>query len=180
MIIAAILLVASVIVFIRSKGRDGLRIGSFVVALFCLIYLVFITTLIIGFGSNGTRPNRIELAEQSTYTVNEVETIELVVEEASHSGATYSIINNSDKSILYNYGYRLDVEQNEVWYCLKGDKISIRALALGTSPGETDKYNFNWKDSCGRLPEGHYRVVKEFSFDGEVEKHYMAAEFTLD
>ena len=180
MIFAAILLVAAVIVFIRSKGRERLRIGSFVVALFCLIYLVFITTLIIGFGSNGTRPNRIELAEQSTYTVNEVEAIELVVEEASHSGATYSIINNSDKMIVYSHGYHLDTEKNGVWYRLKDDGMIVLTVRPGTSPGGRDTYNCKWKDSYGRLPEGHYRLVKKFGFDGEFEKYYMAAEFTLD
>lgn len=180
MIFAAILLVASVIVYIRNKGHEGLRIGSFVVALFCLIYLVFITTLIIGFGSNGTRQNRLETVEQSTYTVNEVEGIELVVEEVSHSGATYSIINNSDKMIVYSHGYHLDTEKNGVWYRLKDDGILVLTVRPCTSPGGKDTYNCMWKDSYGRLPKGHYRFVKQFGFDGEFKKYYMAAEFTLD
>lgn len=180
MIFAAILLVAAVIVFIRSKGRDGLRIGSFVVALFCLIYLVFITTLIIGFGSNGTRLNRIKLVGEVTRAVNETEMIKLVVDDVSPEGATYRIINNSDRQITYSYFYWLEAEKNGMWYHIKNDGMSIDLIALGTSPGEEATYDCKWTKRYGFLPDGHYRLVVSFNYDWETKNHYMAGEFTLD
>jgi len=182
MIIAAILLVASVIIFIRSKGRhEELRTGSFMVASFCAIYLLITTSLAIWYDFAHARPNQIELAEQSTYTVNEVKEVELVVDESSPIGVTYRIANNSDKMICYTCFYWIEVEKNGVWYQLKNDGLLVGSdmIKKTTSPGAADTYTYNWKIYFGLLPEGHYRVVKEFRFDGEVEKHYMAAEFAL-
>lgn len=182
MIFAAILLVAAVIVFVRSKGRrEELRTGSFIVALFCAIYLLITTSLAIWYDFAHARPNQIELAEQSTCTVNEVKEVELVVDESSPIGVTYRIANNSDKMICYTCFYLIEAEKNGVWYQLKNDGLLVGSdmIKKTTSPGAADTYTYNWKIYFGLLPEGHYRVVKEFRFDDEVEKHYMAAEFAL-
>ena len=52
MIFVAVLLIASVIGFIRGKGHRGLRVCCVLVGLCCAIYLCGILALIFLFGSN--------------------------------------------------------------------------------------------------------------------------------
>ena len=52
MIFMALLLIVSIVVFIKSKGRSGLRVCCVLVGLFCVVYLCGVLILAYLFGSN--------------------------------------------------------------------------------------------------------------------------------
>ena len=123
----------------------------------------------------------VEKAEVAAYTVNEIETVNVVADSVSPDGLTYTITNNSDETVAYSHYYHLDVEQNGVWYHVKEKKeMVVLMIRPATAAGKADTYECNWRERYGSLSEGHYRLVKQFGFDGTFEKYYIAAEFTVD
>jgi len=51
LIFVAVLLVASIIVFVKSKKNKALRLGSIIVVLCCLVYIGIIIAVSIAFGA---------------------------------------------------------------------------------------------------------------------------------
>lgn len=92
--------------------------------------------------------------------------IELYLEEGtlSSSGVTLFIKNNSDFYFTYGADYCIEKYKDGQWKQLPDPEnyavITIAYLLLPHSKSE--KINFDWEWRYGKLPQGEYRIAKNF------------------
>lgn len=95
-------------------------------------------------------------------------------------GATVLVENASGSDLSYSQGYAVQVLQNGTWYELKQkDSGSVVTGELLWLPdGSTDTYEFGWKDLYGTLPDGTYRIAKNYA--DFTAAYWVTAEFTVE
>ncbi len=148
--------------------ENGKKLTVLIIVAAFLVFLVFM-----GFGT--------KLGEEFTQEVNTLEGLTLTVDEESASavGITYTVSNHTDKDLSYGQDYSLQKEEKGKWYELKPAAHVITTLELLWIPaGENETVEINWDVNYGKLPAGHYRILKSYS-DNE-NSYYLAGEFNLE
>ena len=95
-------------------------------------------------------------------------------------GATVLVENTSGSDLSYSQDYAVQVLQNDTWYDLKqkGSGSVITGELLWLPDGCTDTYEFGWKDLYGTLPDGTYRIAKNYA--DFTAAYWVTAEFTVE
>lgn len=122
----------------------------------------------------------VKLGEEFAGEVNTLEGVSLLVQEgmASPGGVTIEIDNQSDKDLNYGQDYSLQKEKNGRWYQVEPENpVAVTMELLWIPSGNTDVMEVKWEASYGKLPKGHYRILK--SFADQEKGYYLAGEFTL-
>lgn len=103
----------------------------------------------------------------------------------SGSGATFVLVNGTDRWAVYGSPYRLQVNRDGAWQDLEPAEDVIWTMELnGLEPGETTELTVDWTFCYGTLDSGAYRFVKEIGTAEDMSAEYgemepVAAEFTI-
>ena len=104
----------------------------------------------------------------------------------SPAGATLVIENLGRQDIEGQIAgeYLLQIEQQGAWYDLERSDPAMKKGTEIFQPGVPRRQDLDWSGIYGKLPDGHYRIVKRFtealSEPGQFRTFYVAAEFTRD
>lgn len=144
----------------RSKKTVAMLIGA------ALIFLV-------GCGAR--------LGEEFTEEVNALEGVTLTIDKETLTSekATYTVVNRSEKDLNFGQDYSLQKEEKGKWYQLTpANPVAVTMELLWVPAGGEETLDINWNAAYGKLPAGHYRLIKNFADDES--GYYLAAEFTLE
>ncbi|NBJ93067.1 immunoglobulin-like domain-containing protein [Parablautia muri] len=122
-----------------------------------------------------------KLGEEFTEEVNTLEGATLTVDEESVSseGITYTVDNQSETDLNFGQDYSLQKEEKGKWYQLSpANPVAVTMELLWVPAGSSETLEINWDAAYGKLPAGHYRILKNFA-DNE-NGYYLAGEFTLE
>lgn len=120
-----------------------------------------------------------EIGPESGHTPSEGGKAVLTVEESTlpEDATVFTLRNDAARTLTSDYGYALEVELEGRWYEIPC-ALDVAAAELVVPPGETAPFPVYWSDSYGRLPDGHYRLVKEYWFYSWF-RHTLSCEFTI-
>lgn len=133
--------------------------------------------------------NQIKIGEQFVGEVNFLDGVTMtVVEETAYpEGISIEVMNTTVKEIGSGNSsdFNLQVERDGKWYWLKEHgSFTVTAEIYFYNQDEPVIYDLNWKDRYGSLPNGRYRIVKDFSEyhskAGYSTFFLLAAEFNLE
>ncbi len=95
------------------------------------------------------------------------------------------IINNSDMMLFYGEPYHIESLELGGWSELpEKEKSFFTMAAYGIMPGKSENWfaEFEWR--YGSLPKGTYRVVKDISFENDMDEGYtdlrIYAQFSVE
>lgn len=90
--------------------------------------------------------------------------------------------NNTKENVDRGSKFRIDIRQDDGWHRLvSGSDIMFPALNVWMEPGETAYDVIALDKFFGEMPNGEYRVVKEFSPESDFDNPtVLCAEFVLD
>lgn len=121
-----------------------------------------------------------KLGEEFTEEVNILEGVTLTVNEetVSSEGITYTVDNQSETDLNFGQDYSLQKEEKGKWYQLSpANPVAVTMELLWVPAGSTETLEINWDAAYGKLPAGHYRILKNFA-DNE-RGYYLTGEFTV-
>ena len=106
-------------------------------------------------------------------------TMEFVMGSDADNTSTFLISNNSEEDINYGTSYFLEYLDGDEWAAYEPDEPLMWTMILITLECfEETQFNVNWEFGYGRLPDGTYRLGKEFWVEGE-EPFNVYAEFEV-
>lgn len=100
---------------------------------------------------------------------------------------SFLIENTSDKEYRFLSDYfEIEAEQSGIWYQLKqlDDPTKNDEIDYVIKPNEQSILEIDVKHFYGALPNGHYRLIKQFSFfenekDWDYDTFNLSCEFTI-
>lgn len=133
-----------------------------------LVLLVLMMMTLTGCGSNGT-----QFAEVNQY---EGVSLSLVEDTLKSTQATFLLTNDTDHEIICLDAYHLEEKNSDgEWEEFVGTASATWKEETITVPaGETTELPINWKNLCGGIGKGEYRMILE------VDDHGIAAEFLYE
>ena len=101
--------------------------------------------------------------------------------------ATVEIENNSDKEYRYSESYfEIEGEEEDKWYQLEqySEPSEDNEADSILKSGETKKIVIDIEKYYGKLPEGHYRIINQFSYfenpkDWDYDVYNISCEFDV-
>jgi len=119
------------------------------------------------------------LKERRNITISEENILLTTVSKTiSSKGATFSISNVCKEDISFGTEYWLQVRINDEWFDI--DVAVDWTLELfEVHSGEEVDVAVDWSEIYGVLPNGEYRLIKEFSLSSAVN-FYVSCEFILE
>jgi len=129
----------------------------------------------------------VELKKSDIGEVNTLSNIHLEIVEntLTSEGLTLRIVNDSEKSLVYNGSFSIEQKVNEEWFEVEdvvGGNFAFTDEGLGTNPHESSELSIEWDWLYGELKTGEYRLVKEvldFRDAGDFDRHFLAVEFEI-
>lgn len=129
----------------------------------------------------------VELIESTVEKVNELTNVrlEIVEDTLSREGFTLRIVNDSDKTLIYNGSFFLEQKVDGKWYernDILGGKFGFEDIGYETDPQDSSELVIKWDWLYGKLNSGEYRLIKDvldFRASGDYDKHYLAVEFEI-
>ena len=89
----------------------------------------------------------------------------------SNSGLTMILKNQSNRGIQYGNPYTIEKYQNGYWKTVDLiNDLYFTLPAFELKKGESKEISINWEYGYGKLPNGKYRIVKNFDYE-ENEKY---------
>ncbi len=146
-----------------------------------LFAVVFAMALALGgCGKTGFDPAELTESEFNDAELNSQ--VELYVKQKTVTTSTeevaLALVNLTEKDFSYDANQRLEVELDGKWYVVPNDQAGV-VLAIYTLPaGGTETELFVFKDRYDSLPQGSYRIIKQF-VDEEGEIALAAAQFRI-
>ncbi len=122
----------------------------------------------------------VKLGEEFKEEVNALNGAKIQVSEEKTTpvGIAFEIHNQSDKDLNYGQDYSIQKEKDGRWYVVEpSNPVAVTMELLWVPSGSEETMEVNWEDSYGKLPKGHYRIIK--SFADEQKGYYLAGEFTI-
>ncbi|MBD5089644.1 MAG: hypothetical protein HDT30_12705 [Clostridiales bacterium] len=112
--------------------------------------------------------------------MNNAKDITVEIVSSSAINARLSITNNSDTMLYFGNAYTLQKLVNGNWENVSPiiDNIATSAVGIGARSHTTGYWDGNWKNCYGVIEAGEYRIVKEYTLNGE--KYNIAASFFVN
>lgn len=110
------------------------------------------------------------------------EMVEMEIKDRSNSDYPVSLTNHSTVSLMYGRSFRLEVWDGADWYYVPVSPLRNMGFTLegyNLEPGQTREMNHSLT-MYGKLPLGHYRLVKDLFIANGNERCYGAAEFDIN
>ena len=128
----------------------------------------------------------IILGEKSTYDVVAADGFSFYVTEVSEEYVEAELVNHSAETLCWGSGFALEKQEAGGWYNVEpqmpdGIKMVWNDILYLLDGGERMTLTFSLLYR-GDLPQGKYRIVRQFSFEeqGNSEGDYVAAEFFIE
>ena len=98
----------------------------------------------------------------------------------SATGARLEVRNDNSTEVIYGKAYQIQKLVNGNWENVKpiAENIMFPAVGISIFGNTTGHIDVDWTDYYGKLENGQYRIVKEYSVGGELYK--IAASFQLE
>lgn len=109
------------------------------------------------------------------------EVVEMAVKERSNSDYPVVLSNHSEIELLYGRGFHLEVWDGADWYYVSASPLRNYAFTLegyALEAGGTGEMDHSLT-MYGKLPPGHYRLVKNILEMQGSKRYYAAAEFDI-
>lgn len=123
-----------------------------------------------------------EIGDENTYVFEDGEDVQLILEEGtlSQTGGIFYLKNRSEVTIYSGQSYVLQIQIDGKWHDIIQDS-DFTAEQIIVNPNGKYKFDNDWSNIYGELPEGTYRMVKYYSVypDGE-EDFYISCEFVIE
>lgn len=99
--------------------------------------------------------------------VTDVEVIMQLKENTlSSTGLTMILKNQSNVDLQYGNPYSIEKYQNGYWKTVELiNDISFTLPAYGLNKNESKELSIDWERGYGKLPNGKYRIVKDFDYE---------------
>ena len=99
--------------------------------------------------------------------VTDVEVIMQLKENTlSSTGLTMILKNQSNVDLQYGNPYSIEKYQNDYWKTVELiNDISFTLPAYGLNKNESKELSIDWERGYGKLPNGKYRIVKDFDYE---------------
>lgn len=112
--------------------------------------------------------------------MNNTADISVKIVSSSAMNARLSITNSSDTMLYFGNAYTLQKSVNGNWEDIAPivDKIGASLVGIGAEPHTTGYWDVNWKNCYGIMGNGEYRIIKEYTLNGE--KYDIAASFFVN
>lgn len=123
---------------------------------------------------------RFDYMTKTTVSLNP-DMVEMEIKDRSNSVYPVSLTNHSTVSLMYGRSFRLEVWDGADWYYVPVSHLRNHAFTLegyNLEPGQTREMNHSLT-MYGKLPVGHYRLVKDLFNNSSNERCYGAAEFDI-
>lgn len=152
-----------------------------------LIKMIFIVISLIVLSGCIPSDEPVKLEESKVEKVNELTNVRLEIVEntLSREGLTLLIVNDSEKTLVYNGSFSLEKKVDGNWYEVKdilGGNFGFEDIGYGTDPQDSSELVIEWEWLYGKLNSGEYRLIKnvlDFRASGDYDKHNLAIEFEL-
>ncbi len=105
--------------------------------------------------------------------------LKLAADSLSATGAEFKMSNLSDNVVSTGNDYIIEVFRDGKWNYIDIGIVMFPAEAFIYEAGQTYDVNINWTNYYGELPAADYRIIKEYSFDGSLDKYYCICEFSI-
>lgn len=130
----------------------------------------------------------ISIGEKTPYTiVNDFPgaTMKVIEVNTDEEFITVEFSYSGENELSYGtsaYEHEIEIYQDNEWHTLDYKKYDSIGLGYSVKDGETHTEDYKYT-RYGKLPAGHYRIVKEvmnFIETGNYTEHYLAAEFDIE
>ena len=114
-------------------------------------------------------------SKESIYQPTELENVGVSVSDISATGATLIIKDTNEAYYTYGEWYVIEKEKDGTWYEVKSKVEDLCFDSIGYIPNEEKEIEFqiNWEYTYGKLPSGHYRILKT------ADSNIISAEFDI-
>lgn len=148
-----------------------------------ILFILLICVMLLGSTSCGTSKNEFEIGKKSDVEISQ-EDVTLSIKEGTltNTGATFILKNDRTEEIQYGNPYEMEMKLNGEWHKINV-VLNFTLPAFTLESGETKEIKIGWKNGYGKLAKGIYRIIKDVDYakeEGDYEKIYVAAEFTID
>jgi hypothetical protein len=118
--------------------------------------------------------------------INNLDGVTMTIKaEASPTGLTVEMENNSDKDCIYGEYFWLEKKIEGEWYelpvVIEGN-YGFNDIGYDLPSGAASQWTVDWEGLYGSLEQGEYRIVKDilvFRGTGDYDTYYMAVEFYI-
>ena len=114
-------------------------------------------------------------ARQSAWQPTGAANVTMAVTDATPAGATVTIQDSNPEPFVYGEWFVIEREKDGVWYEVKTQITNYGFNEIGWLTDEQGGLTMtvNWEWLYGKLPSGHYRILKQAGSD------VISAEFTV-
>lgn len=145
-----------------------------IISVFCVIILTCTFTAC-GLNVSNLKKSAFDASKQSKDVIVSIKEKDI---KSNTEKLTLSYNNTTDKEYTYGLGINLDIQLKGTWYEVPPKRGEVIAIACILPPNKTQQEGLSIKDTFGKLKAGKYRIVKQFSSDGEAL--FSTAEFTVE
>lgn len=126
-----------------------------------------------------------ELMEQQLQELENGIEVSLTFSKLNADGGTLSLVNSSNKDLIFGEDYKLYVWQEESWqeYPIKDDKnYAFHMVGLLLGAGTTVDWEVDWSIMHGTLPKGRYKIEKSVleAEPGNNKKYNVTCQFVIN
>jgi len=120
---------------------------------------------------------------ESTLVLNDINGVTMTVESVVDTKISVRINSSADEPVLFGEDYILEVKDGQKWFSLPvNDDVMFTSIAYELEKGSSFPWSTDFEILYGKLPAGHYRIIKGFNIKSQLEKHeeyYVSAEFWI-
>ncbi len=120
---------------------------------------------------------------ESTLVLNDFSGVTMTVESVVDTKITVLINYSADDPVLFGANYILEVKDGQKWFSLPvNDDIMFTSIAYVLEKGSSFPWSTDFEILYGKLPAGHYRIIKGFNIKSQLDTHeeyFVSAEFWI-
>lgn len=120
---------------------------------------------------------------ESTLVLNDFSGVTMTVESVVDTKITVLINYSADDAVLFGANYILEVKDGQKWFSLPvNDDIMFTSIAYELEKGSSFPWSTDFEILYGKLPAGHYRIIKGFNIKSQLDTHeeyFVSAEFWI-
>lgn len=146
--------------------------------------IVFLS-LILAMVLSACTPKQNEVPEEIISTLPAGITMTVDEETITPEGASFLLLQTTEMDIQYGEDYKLQTFDGNTWNDVPTiiNNYAFHAIANALPQGEPETLEIDWTWLYGSLPDGEYRLMKEFMDfrgPGDFDNYTIAAAFSIN
>ncbi len=162
--------------YLRQNIFDCSKLKGIILIKLKIVILLITAVLIF----SGCEP-AADIGGKSSLQIETEKSVAMVVKQVSETGIELEITNLGDTTAYYGTWYSLEKNIDGEWFELKfiegNADITFPAVGYYLDEGSSAKKQIDWEYAYGKLPKGHYRLIKDFEILRN--EFYAACEFNI-